>query len=193
MKIFIVDRKKLGVIFVVMGLMVVLFSIGIKLDSRIRTTAFIQNNMGALKEYYAAQYKISYKLPSKWTTSEEKYSGGEILYHNNFKSQDNSIHGYVQVWNFQRDLKSFLENSKVTSEIQNKSQDFKISDININSNKGYLVTYKIVGDGKPYNAFEYFLKYDGIFVRFSFYVESDKLNKNMPSVFKAIVETLKYE
>ncbi|MDF2504788.1 MULTISPECIES: PsbP-related protein [Clostridium] len=193
MKVFVVDRKKLGVIFVVMGLMVVLFSIGIRLDNRIRTTAFIQNNMGALKEYYVTDHKISYKLPSKWTTSEEKYSGGEILYHNNFKAQDNSIHGYVQVWNLKRDLKSFLDDSKVSPEVQNKSQDFKISDIKINNNEGYLVTYKTTGDGKPYNAFEYFVKYNEKFIRFSFYVESDKLNNNMPSVFRAIVETLKYE
>ena len=193
MKVFVVDRKKIGVIFVVMGLMVVLFSVGIQLDSRIRTTAFIQNNMGALEDYYIAEHKITYKLPAKWTTSQEKFSGGEILYHNNFKSQDNSIHGYVQMWNLQSDLKSFLQNSKLTSEIENKSQDFKISDININNSKGYLVTYKITGNSKPYNAFEYFIKYNSIFIRFSFYVESDKLNKNMPAVFKAIVETIKYE
>ncbi|AGK95324.1 PsbP-related protein [Clostridium pasteurianum] len=193
MKIFIVDRKKMGVIFVVMGLMVVLFSVGINLDNRIRTTAFIQNNLGALKEYYASEHKITYKLPAKWTTSREDFAGGEILYHNNFNSQDNSIHGYVQIWNLQNDLKSFLQNSKVMSEIQNSAEDFKISDISINNNKGYLVTYKTKAADKTYNAFEYFIKYDNIFVRFSFYVESDKLNGNMPAVFKAIVETIKYE
>lgn len=193
MKIFIVDRKKMGVIFVVMGLMVVLFSVGISLESRIRTTAFIQNNLGALKEYYSSEHKIAYKLPAKWTTSLENFTGGEILYHNNFNSQDNSIHGYVQIWNLQNDLKSFLQNSKVMSEIQNSAENFKISDISINNNKGYLVTYKTKAADKTYNAFEYFIKYDNIFVRFSFYVESDKLNSSMPAVFKAIVETIKYE
>lgn len=193
MKIFIVDRKKMGVIFVVIGLMVVLFSVGIQLDSRIRTTAFIQNNLGALKEYYTTEHEITYKLPSKWTTTQENFNGGEILYHNNFKAQDNSVHGYVQVWNLQGDLKSFLESSKLVSEVQNKSQDFKIANVNIKNNKGYLVTYKIVTDNQQYNAFEYFIKYNNNFIRFSFFVESDKLNNNMPAVFRAIVETLKYE
>lgn len=193
MRIFIVDRKKIGVIFVVMGLMVVLFSVGIKLDNRIRTTAFIQTNLGALKEYNASEHKITYKLPVKWTTTQQSFTGGEILYHNNFTSQNDGIHGYVQIWNLQNDLKSFLQNSKITSEIQNQSDDFKISDITINGKKGYLVTYSTKGINKNYNAFEYFVNYNNIFIRFAFYVESDKLNSSMPAVFKAIVETTKYE
>ncbi|AJA46275.1 hypothetical protein CPAST_c01750 [Clostridium pasteurianum DSM 525 = ATCC 6013] len=193
MRVLIVDRKKIGVIFVVMGLMVVLFSVGIKLDNRIRTTAFIQNNLGALKEYYAKEHKITYKLPAKWTTTQQSFTGGEILYHNNFTSQDGSIHGYVQIWNLQNDLKSFLQNSKTTSEIQNESDDFKISDVDINGNKGYLVTYTTKGVNKDYNAFEYFVNYNNVFTRFAFYVESDKINSSIPAVFKAIVETTKYE
>lgn len=193
MRIFIIDRKKMGVIFVVIGLMVVLFSVGIQLDSRIRTTAFIQNNLGALKEYNTLEHKITYKLPAKWTTNQQSFTGGEILYHNNFTSQDGSVHGYVQVWNLQNDLESFLKNSKIQSKIQNESDDFKISDININGNKGYLVTYTTKSSDKAYKAFEYFVNYDNIFIRFAFYVQSDKLNNSMPAVFKAIVETIKYE
>lgn len=190
MKFLVLDGRKLGVVIVAMGLMIVLFGLGVNLDNRIRATAFIQSNMGELKKYYIQPYKISYKLPLKWKTEEQKFNNSEIVYHNNFKTSDSSIHGYVEVWNIKNSLKGFLDKSKAISEAQNEVSDYKISDIAINNRKGYLVNYKLQSGNQLFSAYEYFIEEDNNFVRFAFYIETDKLEKNTAEVFKAIVETL---
>ena len=42
-----------------------------------------------------------------WTTKEKKFSGDEIMYHNDFQSSDAVIHGFVEVWKSKQDLKHF--------------------------------------------------------------------------------------
>jgi hypothetical protein len=188
--VLIIDRKKLGVVFVVMGLMIFIFCIGIKLDGRIRATAFIQNNLGQLKEYKIDQYNISYKLPSKWEAKSESFAGNEITYNNNFTSQTDGINGFVQVWNYNGNLKGFLDMSKKISESDSKVKNFTISDINISDKDAYLVEYKMNSHGNIYHAYEYFIKQDSEFIRFCFNINENKANGNMESIFKAIVETV---
>ena len=191
MQVFFVDRKKLGVIFVVMGLMISIFCIGIKLDGRIRATAFIQNNLGELKEYKVDGYEISYKLPGKWENDSGNFSGNEVIYHNNFKSDTDGINGYVQVWSYNGNLKDFLDMSNNISKDQNKVKNFTVSHIDINGNDAYLTEYKINSHGNIYDAYEYFIKQDSEFIKFSFYINKNKANPNSESIFKAIVETVK--
>lgn len=193
MKLLVLDGKKLGVVVVAMGLMIILFGLGVNLDNRIRATAFIQSNMGELKKYRIEGYKISYKLPLKWSTKEQKFANSEIVYHNNFEALDSGVHGYIEVWTLKDSLKDFLDKSKVVSENQNEVSDYKISSIAINNKSGYLVTYKIQSANQLFSAYEYFVVENGNFVRFSFYVAKDKFEENMPLVFKAIVETLSKE
>lgn len=193
MKLLVLDGKKLGVVIVAMGLMIVLFGIGMNLDSRIRSTAFIQNNMGALTEYEISGYRIKYKLPSKWTAKEQKFIGNEIIYHNDYKSEDSVIRGFVEVWRLNGSLKEFLDKSRTASQTQNEVLNYNISDVKVNNKDGYLVTYKMQSGNKIYDAFEYFIKDNQIFIRFSFYIDSSKFNANISDVFKAIVQTLNNE
>lgn len=193
MKLLVLDGKKLGVVIVAMGLMIVLFGIGMNLNNRIRSTAFIQNNMGTLNEYKISGYNIKYKLPSSWTAKEQKFSGSEIIYHNDYKSEDNVIHGFVEVWKLNESLKEFLDKSKITSQTQNEVLDYNIENIKVNNRDGYLITYKMQSGNKLYDAFEYFIKNDDVFIRFSFYVDGSKKNTNTSDVFRAIVETLNNE
>lgn len=193
MKLLVFDGKKLGVVIVTMGLMIVLFGIGMNLNNRIRSTAFIQNNMGTLNEYKVSGYNIKYRLPSKWIVKEQKFNGSEIIYHNDYKSEDNIIHGFVEVWKLNESLKEFLDKSKVSSETQNEILQYKITDIKVNNKDGYLITYKMQSGSKVYDAFEYFINNGDVFVRFSFYADDSKLNANISDVFKAIVETLNNE
>ena len=103
--------------------------------------------------------KISYKLPVGWTDKRKKFSGDEILYHNDFQSSDAVIHGFVEVWKNKQDLKAFLANSKNISEEQNVIKNYKIDNIIINGKKAYLVQYLInVTDSDWYKAYEYFIE-----------------------------------
>ncbi|URZ01966.1 hypothetical protein [Clostridium felsineum] len=194
MKFIVVDGRKLGAIIVVVGLMLVLFGIGNNFNDKIRSTAYIQSNLGQLKEYKVNELGLSYMLPEKWETETEKFSGGEILYHNNFTDKASGINGFVEVWNIKQDLKTFLNNSKNASIKQNVVENYKLQSVTMSVGQGYFVQY-IIKDKyeKGYVANEYFIKSGKNFVRFAFYVEQDKYKSSMQPVFKAIVETLKYE
>jgi hypothetical protein len=146
--------------------------------------------LGQLKEYKIDQYNISYKLPSKWEAKSESFAGNEITYNNNFKSETDGISGFVQVWNYDGNLKDFLDMSKKISESDSKVRNFSISDININDKDAYLVEYKIDSHGIIFHAYEYFIKQDSAYIRFCFNINENKTNGNMESIFKAIVETV---
>lgn len=193
MKIVIINGRKFGGIVIVVGLMFVLFGVGSNLSSRIRSTAYIQSNMGQLKKYTVENLNINYMLPAKWTTNVEKFGGNEILYHNDFRTTDNSIWGFVEVWNKKQDLKTFLSTSKEVSEKQNNIEQYAISPISVKNDKGYIIEYTLTNrKNKKFKAIEYFIEHDNKFIRFSFYTDSKNYTPNMKSVFKAIVETLNY-
>ncbi|KHD37285.1 hypothetical protein NL50_08150 [Clostridium acetobutylicum] len=194
MKFILVDGKKLGAIIIVVGLMLVLFGIGNNFNDKIRSTAYIQSNLGQLKEYKIKDLNLNYMLPEKWVTETEKFDGSEILYHNNFSDKASGINGFVEVWKIQKDLKTFLNNSKEASMQQNVVENYNIVTLNTNIGNGYFVKYIIKDkDEKSYVANEYFIKTGKNFVRFAFYVDQDKYKNSMQPIFKAIVETLKYE
>lgn len=193
MRFVIINGRKLGGIVIVVGLMLVLFGVGSNLSSRIRSTAYIQSNMGQLKKYTVENLNINYMLPAKWTTNVEKFGGNEIIYHNDFRTSDNSIWGFVEVWNKKQDLKTFLDTSKEVSEKQNNIEQYAISPISIKNDKGYIIEYTLTNKkNKKFKAIEYFIEHDNRFIRFSFYTDSKNYKPNMKSVFKAIVETLNY-
>ncbi|MDP4143582.1 MAG: PsbP-related protein [Bacillota bacterium] len=192
MNFIVIDGKKLGVLIVVIGLVVFLFGIGARFDSQIRSTSFIQSNTNTMKEFSALDNKITYKLPVRWETEIKPFNGQEILYHNNFTSDDNAIHGFVQVWNSKGDLKAFLLSSKEIAEKQNEIKDYNIKEVSVNGKSGYLVTYKMKTNGNVYyQAYEYFISDSNNFVRFSFYVLDKDFKEAMPELFKKIVNTLK--
>lgn len=133
-------------------------------------------------------------MPAKWSGIQQKFQGGEILYNNDFKSDDTKIQGFVQEWNTSGDLKSFLESSKKISEIQNDIKNYKMTPITIKQFNGYLVNYEMTTSPKEsYKAYEYFLKDKDKFIRFSFFVKSDNFKENMITIFETIVETMNYK
>lgn len=194
MKFIVVDGKKLGAIIVVIGLMLVLFGIGNNFNDKIRSTAYIQSNMGKLKEYKINELNISYMIPEKWITNIQKFGGGEIIYHNDFTDKVEGINGFVEVWNVKQDLKTFLNNSKEASMQQNVIENYTIQNLSAKIGSGFLVKY-IIKDKyeKKYTANEYFIKVGSKFIRFAFYVDSDKYKNSMQPLFKAIIDTLKYK
>ena len=145
----------------------------------------MENNINLSKDYVALNGKVSYKLPEGWTTKEKKFSGGEIIYHNDFQSSDAVIHGFVEVWKSKQDLKTFLENSKKISQEQNAIKNYKLDSILINGKKTYLVQYLInVTDNNWYKVYEYFIDDGSEFYRFSFFTRKLILKKLMELFMK---------
>jgi hypothetical protein len=194
MRLIILNRKRLGVTVIIVGLMLVLFGLEKKFDGRLKYVALMQSNINSLVKYEAPELNFSYKLPDMWTAKKKDFGGGEIVYHNDFSSEDATIHGFVQVWNIKQDLKSFLDKSKEVNQQYAQYSDYNVSPIVINKHEGYLMTYNMQTspEGK-YKGYEYFLKDTNKFFRFSFFVRDINFKENMPTIFKTIVDTFEHK
>lgn len=193
MKLWIFHGKKALLILVISLLMVVMTLGEMTLHGKLKLSTFTQSNINSLKQYSDTSTGIKYLLPRDWTTERKDFSGGEILYHNDFKSKDSLVNGYVQVWHSKKSLDEFLEQSKSISEKQNKILQYNKKVIETDGGKGYLVIYNI--EVKPnvfYVAEEYFIELDNKFVRFSFFVNKKDYNISMSRIFKTIVDTVKF-
>lgn len=190
--IIFINKKKLGIIVVLLGLMITLLGISKQFDDKLKTTILIENNINLLDTYEALGGKVSYKLPEGWTTTEKKFYSDEIIYHNDFRSSDAVIHGFVEVWKSRQDLKTFLDNSKKISQEQNEIKNYKIDSIIINGKKTYLVQYLINTTGNNwYKAYEYFIDNQDEFYRFSFFTRDVNFKEAYGAIFESIVETVK--
>ncbi|BDR63146.1 hypothetical protein DP145_02040 [Clostridium tetani] len=193
MKIIFIDKKKTTVFIVILILMSSMFVFQKIINNSMRMTSLMQSNIKNLKEYKALNGEIEYGLPEDWMTEEKKFEESEIIYHNEFQSMDLKVHGFIQIWDINYNIKEFLENSKAISEKQNKISDYVMENIKINNNLTYSINYTICNNqDKFFRCYEYFLSKDNKIIRFSFFVQEDKFKENMPTIFKNIVSTLKY-
>lgn len=193
MKLLIIDRKKLGILIIMVGLMIVMLGLFTNLGEKLKSAVLLQNDIKALKQYEYKNENFSYKLPANWSTEEQKFEGGEIIYHNNFKSDDANIQGFVEIWNTKSDLKKFIEDSKATALQNGKFKYFDIQPVNFNGREGYELNYNMLTPGdKYYIAHEYFLNGKNRFYRISFFVNEKNYNEGMTALFKTIAETLTY-
>lgn len=173
--------------------MMVLFGLESKFDGRLKYVALMQSNITSLESYEEPELKFSYKLPSEWTTKREKYSGGEVLYHNDFTSEDATIHGFVEVWSVKEELKSFLDKSKGLNQQYAVYSDYSVTPVTVKKHDGYLMTYTMkTSPDAIYKGYEYFLKDKDKFYRFSFFVRDKNFKENMPTIFKTIVDTFEH-
>ncbi|MBU3145912.1 hypothetical protein [Clostridium sp. CF012] len=192
MRVIFINRKKVGIIVILMGLMITLLGISKGFDKQIKTTILVEHNISLLNDFQALNGKVSYKLPEGWTTKEKKFTGGEIIYHNDFQSSDAIIHGFVEVWRSKQDLKTFLDNSKKISQEQNVIKNYKLDSISINGKKTYLVQYLInVTDNNWYKVYEYFIDDGSEFYRFSFFARNVNFKEAYGAIYESIVETFK--
>ena len=193
MKVILINKRRLGVSIIIVGLMLTMFGMQKFFKDEINYTSLMQNNINSLKEYVIMKGEAVYNLPDEWKTSEEKFPGGEIIYHNDFQSKDLKIHGFVQVWNLKEDLMEFLKKSEKISKSQNTILDYKLEPIKIGKDEWYLVDYTIKNNyGAKYKSYEYFRKSKDKLIRFSFFVLEENFKENMPTLFKTIIQIFKH-
>ncbi|WP_315116734.1 hypothetical protein [uncultured Clostridium sp.] len=193
MRVILINKRRLGVSVIIIGLMLTMFGMQKFFGDRINYTSLMQNNINSLKEYVIMKGEASYNLPDEWNTNEKSFGGEEIIYHNNFQSKDLKIHGFVEVWNLKEDITEFLKKSEEISKDENKILDYKLEVIKINNEEWYLVEYSIKNNyGSKYKCNEYFKKSNGRLIRFSFFVLEENFKENMPTLFKTIIQTFKH-
>ncbi|MBV4421454.1 hypothetical protein [Clostridium tyrobutyricum] len=194
MKSTTLNKRNLGVTIIIIGLIIILFIFGNSFQKRLRYTVLIQNNISSLSEYSELNGKLKYKLPSKWHVKRQDIFGRDIICHTDFISDDNKVIGFFETWNFKGNLKEFLINSKLISDKQNLYKTYYLNSISIGQKNGYLLKYTITKPvGDSYVCNEYFIKDGDRFYRFSFFMRQSDFKDDMETIFKAIVETLRYD
>lgn len=194
MRVIVLNRKRLGVTVIIVGLMLILFGAEAKFDSRLRQAALMHNNINSLKEYQGLDKTFTYKLPDEWTSTPQNFGGNEIIYHNDFVSQDQLISGFVQVWNLREELKAFIEKGKESSYKPGEFKNFVIEPAKIGQYDGYHVSYDVTDKyGNIFKINEYYFQKNSKAFRMSFHVREKNFRESMIAVFKAIAGTMEYK
>ena len=193
MKILIINKKRFGVTMIIIGLMLILFGLEKNFDNRLKIAALIHNNVSSFKEYNILNGKISYKLPSNWEINEQTINGEDIVYSNAFVDKKSNITGFIQLWNYEGDLKAFIKHSKEVSDKQQVDYTkYNVVPVDVNNMKGYLAQYSILKENKEYVAYEYFVKLEEGFIRVSF-VPEKYYQESIETVFNTILKNIVYK
>lgn len=194
MRIVVFSQKVLAAFIVI-----ILLSLAVELQIMLlpSITAFKTNNeikkveKQIYKSYSALQGKFKFQLPDAWTTWNETFSGGEILYHLNFISPDKKIHGFIQIWKLDMPLKQFIENSKKAAVGPVDFKYFKTKEIMSGRKKGYLVDYvRSNGKGEYYRSYEAFIEGgEGFIYRASFFTKENDWKQYYIIIFNRIIQS----
>jgi hypothetical protein len=184
-------RKK---IFIVASFVLIAFCIFLLYRTNAVKTSMNPSEV-KYRDYAGYGGRFTYKLPADWKTTEQKFEGNEILYHNDFFSSDKKIYGYVQLWNLNIKLKDFIEEgiAGITGIVNLK--DYSLEPIKINDKQGYLLQYtKELEKGKYLKAFEVFvIDIDSTFHRFSFFMDEKSWKDEYRMFFLNIASSARYK
>lgn len=195
MKLLIVRRTMILLLGIII-LLIFLVSIGYAFNPIVET---FKNSMEykkaesqVLKKYTALQGKFEYMLPSDWTVMEQPFSGGEIIYNLFFASGDKKVHGFVQVWDIDKPLKQFLDESKKSAVGEVDFKYYRVKEIKNGTNKGYLLDYsRRTNQDKYVRAYEAFIEGSkGRIYRVSFFVDEDDWKQQYLILFNRIIRSL---
>ena len=193
MHIIFLTKKKVGVITIIIGLMILLFGIGYSFDGGLRFTGLMQNNIYSLKNYDLPKQKFSYKLPSEWATTLRDLSFSGIIYHNEFVSSDSYVSGVVEIISTKEAVNTYIDNSKNFKEENSFCQNYSTSSVTIQKEKGSLVSYDISYTDKPvYDNRDYYIKKGDNIYKISFSVRKDKFKDSLTSVYDTIVNSMSF-
>ena len=195
MKVFIIRKKIITTVFILTFL--ISLSLNTIFVPAIETFKDNQEIKALAKQTYK-EYKVldntfSFKLPRDWTTWSESFEGGEIIYSLFFKSPDSKLHGFIQVWNMEKSLEQFVNESRNAAVGTVDFKYYDISQIMVDRKVGYLMDYSRQNDeGKYYKGYEALIEGDNNKIyRASFFVEEKNWKDFYKMVFNTIIQSFK--
>ncbi|WP_461207142.1 hypothetical protein [Clostridium sp. DL1XJH146] len=197
MKVFFINAKKVGVTTLIVVLMISLFWMGNFLDkgNQITQNTYTEKELELenidFNKFDALDGSVIYYLPSDWIVEEKDFGSKEIIYHNNFKTENSEINGFIQVWQLKSNIEEFLESSKEISEKQNDIKDYSLIPTRIKGKKAYILSYKIkVINNIYYRTYEYYIENNENTIRFAFYTKEDDLTGDYIELLNNIVNKI---
>lgn len=149
---------------------------------------FIKPRTETFKNFISEKGKFGFDYPSIFTIDEQEFSGSDILYHVELRSEYSN--GFVQVWNLPYPLAEFLDKAKSTSQLN--YQYFSSKPIKLNNLNGYVWDYSIIDrNGKQIKSNEVFLQKDDKLYRISYFIPEELWNSYQKKLFYDIVNSLK--
>jgi len=143
------------------------------------------------KNYDVLDGSFKFYLPSSWNAWEQNFVGGEIIYNLNYITPNKKIYGFIQVWNMEKPLGEFLEESKKAAVGVIDFKKYDLKEIMVNKKKGYLLEYIRARDNDGYiRAYEAFLEGgNGRIYRASFYTDEKDWRSYYPLMFNRIIQS----
>ena len=101
------------------------------------------------------------------------------------------IYGFIQVWNMEKPLGEFLEESKKAAVGAVDFKNYDLKEIMVNRKKGYLLEYIRARDNEGYiRAYEAFVDgSNGRIYRASFYTDEKDWRRYYPLMFNRIIQS----
>ena len=194
MKVIYINRRKVGVALVLVGLMIVLMMLENQFHDKLKMTVFTQNNINSLQEYEGLNGELSYKLPEGWNNKERSFDSEKILYHSEFYNKDMNITGYIQIQNKDAQLQDVMNEINTNYNDKEDVEKYNYQPIKVNSSQGYIINYKTkLYDNSNVKVYKYFVDNDKVYTKFTFYVREDGFKDNMPRIFNSIVSLVEFK
>lgn len=195
MKLFIVKRALVlivGIVILALFIASVYYAFNPIAETFKNSIEYQKAERQFLKKYTALQDKFEFMLPSTWSTMEQAFSGGEIIYSLAFMSDDKKTHGIVQVWDIDKPLKQFIDESKESAVGVVDFKYYRVKEIKSKQNKGYLLDYSRRTDQDKYvRAYEAFIEgANNRIYRVSFFVNEDNWKSQYIILFNRIIRSL---
>lgn len=144
------------------------------------------------KEYKVLDNTFQFKLPKDWVTWTQTFEGGEIIYSLFFKSPDSKLHGFVQVWNIDKPLEQFVNESKQSAVGAVEFKYFNVGQVMVDRKIGYLLDYSRPNDQNIYyKGYEALIEGNNKVYRVSFFVEEKDWKEYYKMIFNTIIQSFK--
>lgn len=190
MKVIVINKKRLGVSLIILGLMFLMVFFELNIQKSLRLTALIQNNQGSLKSYAAMKGALSFKLPEDWTLREKTKWGEEILYRGDFTSKDSVISGSLEVIANRSNLSDYITRTRQVLKENNELLNYKTTNIKLNERNGCRVSYTFHNaSGLSYIAEEYLIEAGPQILRVSFHVREDNYRESLEAIYNIVWES----
>lgn len=190
MKHFQINKKRLGITIIIIGLIMILLGFESLLHKNIRNAVFVENDMGKLQEQTILDGDVAYFMPNNWKVEEKESEKNHILYHSDFSWNDDQIKGYIEVWQNNIALDTFMTSTKNTALRSKEYKNYDSRKTKISSMDAYEVSYIQSNNGESYDTYEYYMNGKDYVVKLIFLTPENTTNKSYTSVFKALSEKI---
>lgn len=193
MKLIAARSRQTGLVVILIGLMITIIGLGQYFESKLKVATLVQNNIGSFKKYRALEGNLSYSLPQSWIASEGSSSRENVIYFNEFVSDDTYTHGFIQIIKTKDDMKKLIDVD--IKEINDMGiKDYTLNPAKVKGHDGYILQYSLnVNNNKTNKNYTYYIKNQDYIIKASFVINDEKHKENTPIFLQNIVNTISFK